>query len=129
MIVLNETHIGKVDYSGVKELSKMITIQEYGLTSEFYGGAVQYLGYIKGSDVIQLLNNESGEFVVLSIAVEDWSGLNFFQLKQIAVQKGMKLEESVKKEEVMEMLLGSGSIIIVEKGDPVKENTTINLKD
>jgi len=129
MIILNEIHIGKVDYSGIKELSKMITIQEYGLTSEFFGGTVQYFGYIKDSDVIQLLNNESGEFIVLSIAVEDWSGLNFFQLKQIAVQKGMQLEDSVKKEEVMEKLLNSGSIIVVKKGDPVKESTTINLKD
>lgn len=129
MIVLNELFIGKADYSTIKEFTKMITTQEYGLPEVFFGGTAQYIGYIKESPVMQILNNDTGEFEVLSVAIENWSDLNFFQLKSIALQKNMENVETAKKEEIMDFLRDNGSIVIVEKGDPVKKELTIDLRE
>ncbi len=129
MIVLNLLSIGKVDYSTIKEFSKMITTQEYGLPEVFFGGTAQYIGYIKDSPVIQILNNDTGEFEVLSIAIENWSELNFFQLKQVAAQKGLEFDESTKKEDIMDFLRKNDSIITVERKRPVLKETTIDLRE
>ncbi len=146
MIILNSLKVLNEDYSQVKELEKMIPIGEYGLTIEFYGGQVQYLGYIKGSKFIQLINGDGDGLQVIDTAVDKAADISIEQIRKFAEQKIKDhnavdadkkpinkrqlepLKPVMSKQEIISFLADEGKILIVERGEPVINENIIDLR-
>ena len=93
------------DYTSLNvPLKNLVPISRYGLGQHFYGGRVTYIGVLKDSPVLLLVNNESG-INIIDTAVEKLEDLNCEVLKKYARDRNIEFDwRKATKEEVVELL-------------------------
>jgi hypothetical protein len=105
MIPLSTKVLGDIDYSK-KEVSikKLVSISDYNLTDDFYGGNVSWIAELADDNIKLLCNNDDG-LTVVDVAVESFENLNLQVLKDLAKRNGHKFDwKTITKDEVIDLL-------------------------
>ncbi len=128
MIVFNSLTVAGEDFSELQELDKMTPIAEYGLTRDFYGGQVQYIGYVKGSKFLQLISGDGDGLSVVDTGIENPRELSLDKIKLIAKEKEIEVKAVTSKQEIIDDMIKACKVLSVERSEPIQDDVSVNLK-
>ena len=103
MIVLNSLVFDK-DYSKLTDkmhIEYLKTVEEFGLSPSFYGGAIDKIAKLKGADIYLLIDSQTNGLQIRDVAVDNIDKYSFKVLSEFATIKGIDFKPVGTSKEVL----------------------------